>query len=132
MPGGAAGLQNQSGGRKVPGGFDSLPSPPKKSLYMLIGPSLPRHAHKKSPVGKFFPPGFSDSKIFLSSVYVVSGREAPCAISSVSLRCGNPVSVLVFQNPRAMEGAKAKNRGCANKIRQSMPAAWSRLYRPNR
>ncbi len=28
MPGGAAGLQNQSGGRKVPGGFDSLPSPP--------------------------------------------------------------------------------------------------------
>ena len=30
MPGGAAGLQNQSGGRKVPGGFDSLPSPPRK------------------------------------------------------------------------------------------------------
>jgi hypothetical protein len=29
VPGGAAGLQNQSGGRKVPGGFDSLPSPPK-------------------------------------------------------------------------------------------------------
>ena len=28
MPGGAAGLQNQSGGRKIPGGFDSLPSPP--------------------------------------------------------------------------------------------------------
>ena len=28
MPGGAAGLQNQSGGRKVLGGFDSLPSPP--------------------------------------------------------------------------------------------------------
>ena len=28
VPGGAAGLQNQSGGRKVPGGFDSLPSPP--------------------------------------------------------------------------------------------------------
>lgn len=27
-PGGAAGLQNQSGGRKVPGGFDSLPLPP--------------------------------------------------------------------------------------------------------
>ena len=30
VPGGAAGLQNQSGGRKVPGGFDSLPSPPQK------------------------------------------------------------------------------------------------------
>ena len=30
VPGGAAGLQNQSGGRKVPGGFDSLPSPPRK------------------------------------------------------------------------------------------------------
>ena len=29
MPGGAAGLQNQSGGCKVPGGFDSLPSPPE-------------------------------------------------------------------------------------------------------
>ena len=29
MPGGAAGLQNQSGNRKVPGGFDSLPSPPQ-------------------------------------------------------------------------------------------------------
>jgi hypothetical protein len=29
VPGGAAGLQNQSGGRKVPGGFDSLPSPPE-------------------------------------------------------------------------------------------------------
>ena len=28
LPGGAAGLQNQSGGRKVLGGFDSLPSPP--------------------------------------------------------------------------------------------------------
>jgi hypothetical protein len=28
VPGGAAGLQNQSGGRKAPGGFDSLPSPP--------------------------------------------------------------------------------------------------------
>ena len=28
MPGGAAGLQNQSGGRKIPRGFDSLPSPP--------------------------------------------------------------------------------------------------------
>src|SRR5581483_1905442 len=28
VPGGAAGLQNQSGSRKVPGGFDSLPSPP--------------------------------------------------------------------------------------------------------
>jgi len=32
VPGGAAGLQNQSGGRKVPGGFDSLPSPPKLPL----------------------------------------------------------------------------------------------------
>jgi len=29
VSGGAAGLQNQSGGRKVPGGFDSLPSPPE-------------------------------------------------------------------------------------------------------
>jgi hypothetical protein len=28
VPGGAAGLQNQSGGRKDLGGFDSLPSPP--------------------------------------------------------------------------------------------------------
>jgi len=28
VPGGAAGLQNQSGSRKTPGGFDSLPSPP--------------------------------------------------------------------------------------------------------
>ena len=34
MPGGAAGLQNQSGSRKVPGGFDSLPSPPRKFLYI--------------------------------------------------------------------------------------------------
>ena len=32
MPGGAAGLQNQSGGRKAPGGFDSLPSPPKNHI----------------------------------------------------------------------------------------------------
>ena len=32
VPGGAAGLQNQSGGRKVPGGFDSLPSPPIKTF----------------------------------------------------------------------------------------------------
>ncbi len=29
VPGGAAGLQNQSGSRKTPGGFDSLPSPPQ-------------------------------------------------------------------------------------------------------
>ncbi len=34
MPGGAAGLQNQSGGRKVPGGFDSLPSPPGNVYYI--------------------------------------------------------------------------------------------------
>ncbi len=33
MPGGAAGLQNQSGGRKAPGGFDSLPSPPRSDAY---------------------------------------------------------------------------------------------------
>ena len=32
VPGGAAGLQNQSGDRKVPGGFDSLPSPPRKRI----------------------------------------------------------------------------------------------------
>ena len=31
VPGGAAGLQNQSEGRKVLGGFDSLPSPPPKT-----------------------------------------------------------------------------------------------------
>ena len=34
VPGGAAGLQNQSGSRKVPGGFDSLPSPPRKFFYI--------------------------------------------------------------------------------------------------
>jgi hypothetical protein len=28
LSGDGAGLQNQSGDRKVPGGFDSLPSPP--------------------------------------------------------------------------------------------------------
>lgn len=38
MPGGAAGLQNQSGGRKVPGGFDSLPSPPAR-IRLLLGAS---------------------------------------------------------------------------------------------
>ncbi len=36
MPGGAAGLQNQSGGRKVPGGFDSLPSPPQFRLATVL------------------------------------------------------------------------------------------------
>ena len=36
MPGGAAGLQNQSGGRKVPGGFDSLPSPPTMLLPPIV------------------------------------------------------------------------------------------------
>jgi hypothetical protein len=36
VPGGAAGLQNQSGGRKVPGGFDSLPSPPLSLLSSQI------------------------------------------------------------------------------------------------
>ncbi len=36
-PGGAAGLQNQSGGRKVPGGFDSLPSPPRPRLRLGCG-----------------------------------------------------------------------------------------------
>ena len=40
MPGGAAGLQNQSGGRKVPGGFDSLPSPPSMKS---IGYEAMRH-----------------------------------------------------------------------------------------
>jgi hypothetical protein len=35
VPGGAAGLQNQSGGRKVPGGFDSLPSPPDNTQQLL-------------------------------------------------------------------------------------------------
>jgi hypothetical protein len=38
MPGGVAGLQNQSGGRKVPGGFDSLPSPPHQ--ITLLQPKL--------------------------------------------------------------------------------------------
>ena len=42
VPGGAAGLQNQSGGRKVPGGFDSLPSPPKpKSQHKLTHNRFP-------------------------------------------------------------------------------------------
>jgi hypothetical protein len=36
VPGGAAGLQNQSGGRKVPGGFDSLPSPPEHADKLII------------------------------------------------------------------------------------------------
>ena len=36
MPGGAAGLQNQSGGCKVPGGFDSLPSPPTPHRQITI------------------------------------------------------------------------------------------------
>jgi hypothetical protein len=36
VPGGAAGLQNQSGGRKVPGGFDSLPSPPENAAKTKV------------------------------------------------------------------------------------------------
>ena len=49
MPGGAAGLQNQSGGRKAPGGFDSLPSPPK---LRLAGNSIGHGAkHKKCAEG---------------------------------------------------------------------------------
>jgi len=46
VPGGAAGLQNQSGGRKVPGGFDSLPSPPKWS------PTGKPVAHSSTPAGR--------------------------------------------------------------------------------
>jgi hypothetical protein len=42
VPGGAAGLQNQSGGRKVPGGFDSLPSPPSQRDQQL------RHGQDRS------------------------------------------------------------------------------------
>ena len=38
VPGGAAGLQNQSGGRKVPGGFDSLPSPPDRPPLVMGSP----------------------------------------------------------------------------------------------
>ena len=41
MPGGAAGLQNQSGGRKVPGGFDSLPSPPQSQRTVTSIRGLP-------------------------------------------------------------------------------------------
>ena len=41
VPGGAAGLQNQSEGRKVLGGFDSLPSPPpKKQMKALSSAAL--------------------------------------------------------------------------------------------
>ena len=47
MPGGAAGLQNQSGGRKVPGGFDSLPSPPRRQLVMIAGLGRPKLAGPK-------------------------------------------------------------------------------------
>ena len=46
MPGGAAGLQNQSGDRQVLGGFDSLPSPPLTSDRAGVrDPSLARCPH---------------------------------------------------------------------------------------
>jgi hypothetical protein len=52
VPGGAAGLQNQFGGRKVPGGFDSLPSPPKTvgkiKHYILIFGTGTRQVRRKS------------------------------------------------------------------------------------
>ena len=50
MPGGAAGLQNQSGGRKVPGGFDSLPSPPESCLRMGNFRCAASRNDKKLPV----------------------------------------------------------------------------------
>lgn len=40
VPGGAAGLQNQSEGRKVLGGFDSLPSPPPKKQMKPLSSAL--------------------------------------------------------------------------------------------
>ncbi len=51
MPGGAAGLQNQSGGRKVPGGFDSLPSPPKSQiLFQPTSQSSRKDSTFKAPI----------------------------------------------------------------------------------
>lgn len=42
MPGGVAGLQNQSESRKVLGGFDSLPSPPPPRLDYIAAGLSPR------------------------------------------------------------------------------------------
>ena len=51
VPGGAAGLQNQSGGRQVLGGFDSLPSPPlsggRAEVRELSQSPLPRCCHDR-------------------------------------------------------------------------------------
>ena len=57
MPGGAAGLQNQSGGRKVPGGFDSLPSPPRKKSR-LHQSTLPGGDQSSGTIG----PGHSSTR----------------------------------------------------------------------
>ena len=46
VPGGAAGLQNQSGGRKVPGGFDSLPSPPILIFCFPLTRNVFRHSRR--------------------------------------------------------------------------------------
>jgi hypothetical protein len=45
VPGGAAGLQNQSGGRKAPGGFDSLPSPPFRDPGAPTRAQVPAESH---------------------------------------------------------------------------------------
>ena len=52
MPGGAAGLQNQSGGRQALGGFDSLPSPPRPSgLAASEASRLRATGSRPSPLG---------------------------------------------------------------------------------
>ena len=50
VSGGAAGLQNQSGDRKVPGGFDSLPSPPPSYSLKNLFAFSPRTALFSSSV----------------------------------------------------------------------------------
>ena len=88
VPGGAAGLQNQSGGRKVPGGFDSLPSPPHSQNRSLSSGQRPRnsplsprslgaaeHALKINKVKKTRPASRISRRINLRSTEEPASRE---------------------------------------------------------
>ena len=72
VPGGAAGLQNQSGDRKVPGGFDSLPSPPEKRRSIIALRLSPQSRGIGSP--KLHSPLRPETRYFHDTAFKIASR----------------------------------------------------------
>ena len=108
VPGGAAGLQNQSGGRKVLGGFDSLPSPPvaadRAELALLVRSANVRVRFRALHFLLAFqePVSMSPSSLGTDAVHSVisPGRQAQGhAAALLRLRLSEGPIAFVFRTP---------------------------------